>query len=282
MEADLLRREEEVYSMTSTTRCLSCGQMPINPLRKEVATNLLKTTGGGGGRVSAENSVYSNDDASATSSMVAHMLSQSAPQLTVMSRSVPSEQIVPLVTGNVGLKSLLPQHQPQQAVNPYQATSKKKSGEHIPEPLYRKAKMAAQMKEMVKVSTPASGVYGYGPNNPLYVLEGLVADDESSVHSYASQNRAIGSKRVGTTGGGLHFNNMSGSHNIPTQQQYGGGQRGKSGEYVSLPHIHGGNGSAGAPSGFLGKPLSPSEHALANEYTGPVISGQSAKLNSYY
>lgn len=283
MEADLLRREEEVYSMTSTTRCLSCGQWPAGGAAQHrhgpVAHGGSSSSVVSGTHASAHPHHHSSshqDDAISTPSL----MSQSAPG---GSAAVTGDQIHSLVSGSGGLRPLLPQHSPMKPVrDPYNmaanANTRRRAAtaEKIPEPLYRKAKMAAQIKEMVKVTNPSTAMYGYGPSNPLYVLDGMVAaaaaadgsnDDDMSVMSdgtgkstitpYTRANTAAprgstikGSTRLGNSNsnsnssstGGLHFNNLSGAP-ISTAANHNGGSRRSSSnsvvaDYVVLPSIN--------------------------------------------
>jgi hypothetical protein len=91
------------------------------------------------------------------------------------------------------------------------ARVKPAAAEKIPEPLYRKARMAAHLKEMVKVSTPALGPYGYqGGTNPFFVT-----DTPSSLQQ-SSQN-------TGYSGGKL-FPSIEAQPSLTTLHNAFGGQ----------------------------------------------------------
>ncbi|KAJ1411637.1 hypothetical protein B484DRAFT_455550 [Ochromonadaceae sp. CCMP2298] len=78
-------------------------------------------------------------------------------------RTVRSEDIYEVITGASGLKPLLAQHTPDRRVG---------RGVERPDPSVRKAKMAAHLKELVRVTAPSLQGYGYSDTNPFYVLEG--------------------------------------------------------------------------------------------------------------
>ena len=92
----------------------------------------------------------------------------------VLEQPVQDEDVFRMLTGNVGLKPLLQQHKamvPVPAPYAHQREQRERrkpaGGDRIPEPLYRKAKLAAHMKEMVKVPPAAAQNYGFGGQQPL-------------------------------------------------------------------------------------------------------------------
>lgn len=129
---------------------------------------------------------------------------------------VRSEDVYSLVTGNQGLKPLLKQHKAMLPVRDPYAKSRAAvaaensnvsaalsnyrnpttnivapanleaqlqrrrpaDAERIPEPLYRKARLAAHMKEMVKVSPESALNYGFTADNPFYVMDGMLDDKD--------------------------------------------------------------------------------------------------------
>jgi hypothetical protein len=94
-----------------------------------------------------------------------------------------------LVHNNVGLKSLLPQEVPQQPRegNAYKQSNMTKAT-IAKEPLYRQAKLANALREMVK--TPMSSTTG--ALHSSYAGQLLHFDDDSSVGSSASHARSLG------------------------------------------------------------------------------------------
>eukprot|EP01034_Spumella_vulgaris_P021440 gene21440-27471_t len=285
MEADLLRREEEAYTMTSTTRCLSCGQRPANP--QQAASQGL-TKGGNIAPPPATNGIQTTshiemtDDISASSAGHRSMMSQSTPMLP---SHASSDQIHTLVAGSGGLKPLLVQHSPMKPLHdPYATNTARRraaGAEKIPEPMYRKAKMAAQMKEMVKITNPSTAMYGYGPSNPLYVMDGMIGSgsagggDDMSVQSEMSgQSGMRGNSRMKTNG--LHINNIASNTIANTlsnsSSNKNDSRRSSTSEYVTLPNIQ----SRFPPGMTDSKPNSPDGAA------SPHLAGQSAKMNTYY
>lgn len=138
-----------------------------------------------------------------------------------------NEEMVALLSGNVGLKPLLQQHKPHpvkgtnggkhstsMASNSRGSSASGLRTEKIPEPLYRKARMASHIKEMVKVS---SG-YGGGSNG----ANGANSYDVTSGVGGRSQSRG-GTARphtvggVGSTGGSFdHPHGLAGGGSIGT------------------------------------------------------------------
>lgn len=271
MEQDILRREEEMFSAASSTRCMSCGQLPADPtnafinhtaarravnvshhvpsnpaqqhaesqslhnnfqgaqggvLRGGVHTGLLKTGHRPNSSPSAPSSQQEYSPFHPTGASSAALIFNPSADGAVPDSSAPlsrarsdrmddeislhsehsfnnqaslqstsqvlgplrSEEIYSVITGSAGLKSLMPQHAPMQPVRqPYSNTTAStiphktaKRADRIPEPMYRKAKMAAHLKEMVKVSAPSAQNYGFTPNNPFFVMDGYV--DEANPH----------------------------------------------------------------------------------------------------
>jgi hypothetical protein len=285
MEQDILRREEEMFSAASSTRCMSCGQLPPDPTnafvnhaaaRRAGSANhshaqaqrdigaaegakmqqighptapFRGTTGAGLLRPatrpstspqaseSAKYAPFNPTDPSSSALQFhpdgedgqagvdpvhvampgmstvrgelmddeislhsEHSMNNNSPSLHPLSLHssqsgtlgpVRSEEIYSVLTGSAGLKSLMPQHTPMIPVrDPYgistnaihgntstaAPTGQSKRRQQVPEPMYRKAKMAAHIKEMVKVSAPSAQNYGFNSTNPFFVMDGY-ADD---------------------------------------------------------------------------------------------------------
>jgi hypothetical protein len=308
MEQDILRREEEMFSAASSTRCMSCGQLPPDPTNAFVnhaaarraghahhphrdaatATEGAKvqqpghpsappsrgTTGAGLLRPATRPSTspqatdgteYApfhptdpssssllfnpNEESQTTEPMHVslpgtmgrgelmddeislhseHSFNNNGPSLHPLSLHssqsgtlgpVRSEEIYSVLTGSAGLKSLMPQHTPMIPVrDPYGITSaaghtaapagQSKRRTQVPEPMYRKAKMAAHIKEMVKVSAPSAQNYGFNSTNPFFVMDGyaddadphLSLDGGSSMHSKGRRPRTQGSAQGAVQG----------------------------------------------------------------------------------
>jgi hypothetical protein len=247
MEKEILNREEELYTMASstTTRCLSCGQLPREswqggmaiPTHSVVAgngaaaarpvskhrrsaspTGVTAAAGGASGTPSPPqqrplsngvSSQHMDDEINSIASEPQHphrgvtaanssFLTSSEPVLNPYSQSQTND-VYALLTGQAGLRPIQLQHPPMQPIKePHlgrptsstpanttttivAANKKKSASEKIPEPAYRKAKMTAHMKEMVKVQASALDTYGYNHLNPMYVLEGSVLEQPSGV-----------------------------------------------------------------------------------------------------
>lgn len=287
MEQDILRREEEMFSAASSTRCMSCGQLPADPTNAFVNHTAARRAGSGhpasahardtgiasargqaGGTSNQRNIQIPHGSAgflkggagsvrpntSPNAEMGAQFSSQFSIQnpslssvepprdgtvLDIGSLSAPeppprgelmddelslhsehshnnllqgsqqsqyassaqvlgpvrSDEIYAVITGSAGLKSLMPQHTPMVPVrDPYgitsgqqpggqQAQQSKRRQEKVPEPMYRKAKLAAHLKEMVKVSAPSAQNYGYSANNPFFVVEGYTDEADHHMHN---------------------------------------------------------------------------------------------------
>jgi hypothetical protein len=272
MEKEIMHREEELFNLSSTTRCLSCGQLPRESWqaagvdRKGVKTPASAGVAGGG-------SFITDDGSNASPSYVLSDQSAGNPH-----SQANSEQLYALLTGQAGLRPIQLNHQPmmprpsttsggtgsvlgsagQSVISGNSASNKRKTNEKIPEPIYRKAKLSAHLKEMVKVSAPAVEQYGYSSVNPLYVLDGTVAEmdqDGLSVTSNAKSmlgsastpnlgsNGSMKSARAGTSGGRRGVG-----------AQGGGGGGGGGGESLVLPDINNGMG--------ISKPTSPSSNSV--------------------
>uniref|UniRef100_A0A7S3M6C0 Uncharacterized protein n=2 Tax=Spumella elongata TaxID=89044 RepID=A0A7S3M6C0_9STRA len=316
MEQDILRREQEMFSAASSTRCMSCGQLPPDPTNAFVGHTAARKgnhhahshTGNNHGNKNehtlAAVGVYSNITDSSVSSAGLNLSDKRSVQIPTMgpgflkrpgsspqsvlhnaptdihnntepssssilfnpdghtqsgltgpidddislhsehnglhtnsqvsqstyNLNIPrSEEIYNVMTGSAGLKSLMPQHAPMipvqhpynitnNTIHPAHTTSKRKphtaNPNAIPEPLYRKAKLASHLKEMVKVSAPSAQNYGFNAVNPFFVVEGyseenmegnMSVDAGGSLYSTASK----GSRRPKTQGTVYNNNNNS-------------------------------------------------------------------------
>lgn len=175
------------------------------------------------GPIDDDISLHSEHNGLHTTSQVSH----STHSLVNIPRS---EEIYNVMTGSAGLKSLMPQHAPMMPVqhpynitnntiHPAHTTSKRKphtaNPNAIPEPLYRKAKLASHLKEMVKVSAPSAQNYGFNSVNPFFVVEGYSEeniDGTSSLDAGGSLYSAAstkGSRRPKTQGTVYNNNNNS-------------------------------------------------------------------------
>jgi hypothetical protein len=230
-----------------------------------------------------------SDEMSASSAGHRSMMSQSVP---VLPSHASGEQIHTLVAGSGGLKPLLMQHTAMKPIaDPYatNASARRRAAgtEKIPEPMYRKAKMASQMKEMVKIAAPSTAMYGYGPSNPLYVMDGMVSGpsaggggggDDGSIHSETSgvHSAMRGNSRMKSQG--LHINNVS-SAAVQNGSKEGSRRSsvGATTEYVSLPSIQ-----SRFPPGMTMSDSKPNSPEGAGGSPHPQLNGQSAKMNTYY
>lgn len=187
MEKEIVKREEDMLSAASMTRCLSCGQTPnsnavvyhSNTVSKPSSAMVMVPTQKPSSPVLAQGgSIVLDDEISGEHPTGQYSSSQ-------------SEQVYSLLTGQAGLKSLHLQHTPMQPVrDPYHVPGqgqgsndnhrsnaaankpRPKTVDKIPDPLYRKARLSQHMKEMVKVSNTSLAAHGYDlGNNPLYVLD---------------------------------------------------------------------------------------------------------------
>lgn len=182
MEQEILQKEEEMFSQAVTTRCLSCGQLPPDASKVFSQSNMggrkppmdtnAKDTAADGSIEGATN----NDDAAQEDSLS-------------VQQKVRSEEVYTLLTGSAGLKPLLQQQKPMSPKDPYGYSAQrmntmpqnklKNSGQgKIPEQRYRKAQMAAHLKEMIKVTPAASQNYGFNAHNPFYAGDSLTLDLE--------------------------------------------------------------------------------------------------------
>jgi hypothetical protein len=154
MEKEIVQREEELYSMTSTTRCLSCGQMPKESWQaanmfspNSRASGTRSVTEGGGERppfVIPPNVSFPpglrplmDDESSEGSSYWHHHHQQyhggpsSSSKSTIVTTSdamnphslANNEQIYALLTGQAGLKPLQLHHAPMIPQTPGTATA---------------------------------------------------------------------------------------------------------------------------------------------------------------
>lgn len=222
MEKDIITREEELYNLASTTRCLSCGQMPRESWQSanSISSSQSKrqqvihfppgmpnkrdlspegTRGNSASPIQHEDSVSHLSHADGGSPMddeisVEGRRGVNGGGSTFLTSdtngvnphsSAGNEQLYALLTGQAGLKPIQLQHNPMlpQSRPHTTANTTKKKAEKIPDPVYRKAKLSAHVKEMVKVSAPAVEQYGYNSVNPLYVLEGAVVDQDDTIGS---------------------------------------------------------------------------------------------------
>jgi len=213
LEQELVHKEEDMYSIASSTRCLSCGQsrgeVSIKKLHRigedHPNDNMSAVSMGSAKGHSHSNGVVMDDELSLPDHNDRFKGAHSAPSLGLQVAS--DEEIQSLLSGQAGLRPLLAQHNPLQmsATVPHQqpaSTGSKKKGDKLPDPLYLKAKLAAHMKEMVK-----SDVNLKKQGGPVYVLEDNNSSNNGSSDShsvgstnrggYMGQNRAIGSSKAG-------------------------------------------------------------------------------------
>ena len=200
LEQDMVQKEEDAYSMASTTRCLSCGQNPTDLVLKKLNRVAGSNSGDNISTITASTSnkppgMEIDDELSRseeTQSKNGKLMSKSAPLVGLQSAT--EEEIQSLLSGNAGLKPLLSSHTPvhMSASVPHQmpasASGSRKKGDKLPDPLYLKAKLAAHMKEMVKTDSTSKN------QSPMYVLE----DDSNSVGTMGTKSRL--SSRAPTRG----------------------------------------------------------------------------------
>lgn len=193
---EMMAREKELdrYRMATSTKCLSCGQNRPEPphhrsitgsptrdiVRTQPPIRRGKTPEGIPLMLNDEKSVSIPkpiDDELSNDGSPRYMHIAGVPQVSVelekgstldqdtwLAREIVqpdptrlgmSDELHSLLTGNTGLKSLLPQHAPLLPVkDPY--GERRKSIEKSPDPLYRKAKIQAHIKEMVKIAAPVA------------------------------------------------------------------------------------------------------------------------------
>lgn len=209
--------------------------------------NGTANVGGEVGEASQQAGSQMDDDISLHSEHSGNYPSQSLQPLSLQSSSilgpVRSEEIYNVITGTAGLKSLMPQHTPlipvrdpygittahhQRTVGPTTTTTGKplKRVEKVPEPLYRKAKMAAHLKEMVKVAAPSVQNYGFSVNNPFFVLDGYAADDaEAQQLAQLEGGSSLLSHRSGAAGAGGGGNGGGGGQRSRPKTQGAIGQQ---------------------------------------------------------
>lgn len=231
MEKEIVNREEEMMRVASSTRCMSCGLVP----RPSSTRGGKRTKSAGPQRATSPPGqtapqIVNNASQSPTTStqlMLDDELSlpdqpqnasivfeNSADAATTSSpySSSHNEQVYALLTGQVGLRPIQLRHQP---INPVshpsviKGTNKSLPAEKIPEPLYRKARMSAQIKEMVKVQAPALDAYGYHSSNPLYVYDGHVGDDAPTMYSVPASRSGMRSRSgpKSANSGNLEYSN---------------------------------------------------------------------------
>ncbi len=234
MEKEIVNREEEMMRLASTTKCLSCGQMPRpHSKKKQIRPGTTIPSPGrgpssrspspvgrggvdGGGSIAnathytPTTSVMLDDEISNPDAMglspshvgsatIVYANPDDGKTTTNPYSSAHNEQVYALLTGQVGLKPIQLRHAPVAPVkDPYKASSSLKA-DKIPEPLYRKARMSQQIKDMVKVQAPQLEQYGFNPaNNPLYVMDGYVGSvAEESTSTFLTGGGASSSTMAG-------------------------------------------------------------------------------------
>ena len=218
LEHEMVQKEEEMHSMASTTRCLSCGQSQSDVVLKKLnrvagsiagdnISTITSSTMGNMPPGSAASNMEIDDELSRSEdnlgSMHSKQMSKSAPLVGLQTAT--EEEIQTLLSGNAGLRPLLAKHTPVQMTasvphqTPSSSSGNRKKGEKLPDPLYLKAKLAAHMKEMVKTDNTSK------KQSAMYVLE----DDSNSVGTLGSLSRAPsraptrGTSNTNTTGEGV-------------------------------------------------------------------------------
>eukprot|EP01039_Chlorochromonas_danica_P005405 gene5405-5945_t len=199
MEKEIVRREEDMMKAASVTRCLSCGQSTQHLHSTSHATNSTNSTGTVK-PAGAESPPRTSSPPPQQGSLVLDDELSEHPSVNQYS-AAQAEQVYSLLTGQAGLKPILPQHVPLQPVKePYQShgsdlasrasTANPVANKHrgkvdkIPDPVYRKARLNQHMKEMVKVSATSLQSQGFDlNNNPLYVLDSQEGGPMRSVGS---------------------------------------------------------------------------------------------------
>lgn len=177
MEQEILQKEEEMFSQAVTTRCLSCGQLPPDASKVFAQSHMGRKPANTFDTADGSIEAVTDNDATGVTTQ-----DSSSVQLKVR-----SEDVYTLLTGSAGLKPLLQQQKPMSPKDPYGYSAKhimpqnklKNSAQgKIPEQRYRKAQMAAHLKEMIKVTPAASQNYGFNTNNPFYAGDNLTLDLE--------------------------------------------------------------------------------------------------------
>lgn len=195
MEKEIVRREEDMMKAASVTRCLSCGQSTQHLHGISHATTSTNSTGTVK-PAGAESPPRTSSPPPQQGSLVLDDELSEHPSVNQYSVAQ-AEQVYSLLTGQAGLKPILPQHVPLQPVKePYQtelatrASTANPVNKHrgkvdkIPDPVYRKARLNQHMKEMVKVSATSLQSQGFDlNNNPLYVLDSQEGGSMRSVGS---------------------------------------------------------------------------------------------------
>lgn len=185
MEQEILQKEEEMFSQAVTTRCLSCGQLPPDATKVFAQSHM--------GRKPANTLDTADESIEATDNDATGGLTQDSS--SSVQQKVRSEEVYTLLTGSAGLKPLLQQQKPMSPKDPYgysaqhimpQNKLKNSAQGKIPEQRYRKAQMAAHLKEMIKVTPAASQNYGFNTNNPFYAGDSLTLDLEERSHGVDS------------------------------------------------------------------------------------------------
>lgn len=227
MEQELIYREEEMLSAAGTAahaaRCISCGQLPAvgrpRTTQSSQQQRNISSPQTSSGKFMTDESHDQLDQRpfQPPSSIVAPTPLTNSSVYSLQG----NEQVYSLLTGQVGLRPLQLQHHPLQPRDPFHgnntsinngnnnnslhnnsmhssrphtmATNRVKpvNAEKIPEPLYRKARMAAHMKEMVKVAAPALDTYGYhSGNNPFYVTDTpSTLNPNNNISNYGGNNK---------------------------------------------------------------------------------------------
>ena len=193
LESDLLQKEDDLYSVASSTRCLSCGVgsrsiqsgAPLKPLKKGITPGVSSNSSVDHSVIADQVSISTditnhsfqnmqNDGGSQSNSTqsrprtIAHV-----PDIHVLSAS--DEEVQSLLSGTAGLKPILKHIIPVLDVTP--SNRQKKNADKSSDPVYRKAKAAQYMKEMVKINESTANFYSLKNNSPVYILE----DDSQSV-----------------------------------------------------------------------------------------------------
>jgi hypothetical protein len=162
MEREMVQKEEEMLKLASTTRCLSCGQMPRphSQMKKNSQSHSHSPTPVAapsmeiGERMMMTDDIDSERTAPQVSSPHASIVFEQPDNARLTNNPYSTshtEQVYALLTGQVGLKPIQLHHAP---VMPKERGTSSQSAvrtEKIPEPLYRKTRMAQQIRDMVKV-----------------------------------------------------------------------------------------------------------------------------------
>lgn len=270
MEKEILHREEELFNLASTTRCLSCGQLPRESWSAAgVERKPPKTPPGSG--VAGGGSFITDEGSNASPSYVLSDQSAANPH-----SQANSEQLYALLTGQAGLRPIQLNHNPmmprpnttsgpgsvlgsagQSVISGSSVANKRKTNEKIPEPIYRKAKLSAHLKEMVKVAAPAVEQYGYSSVNPLYVLDGTVAEmDQDGMSVVSSAKNMLGSASTPNLGANGSMKSARAGTSGGRRGAGALGSGGGAGENLVLPDINNRNGMG------ISKPTSPSSNSV--------------------